>query len=123
MFDSIANSLNIIKKYVDENGAVYLTGGNNFYAVSIEKYDTPWLSTVRQRGRLNALAAEEFFDVATRFVRGEIEWAEPTRKFSCKYNPNRSRGCTCANCPKKLGGAAYWELFSKSCLFRHGRNR
>ena len=119
----IDKSLGIIKKYQNENGSVYLTGGDDFYAVSIEKYDTPWLTSVRQRGRLDALAAEEFFDVAVRYVRGEIKWTEPIRKFSCKFNPNKSKGCTCKNCPKQLGGAAYQELFAKSCLYRETRRK
>ena len=122
MFDS-SEKTHILKKYIDKNGVVYLTGGDDFYAVSVEKRETPWRTSIHQRGRLDALCAGEFFDVATRFVRGEIEWTEPVRKFSCKYNPKRSCGCTDSNCSHVLGGATYREIFGKSCVYRNGRVR
>lgn len=114
---------NVIKQYNHENGDVYVTRGDDFYAVHTIKLTTPWSEEYTSRGRMDALAAGEFFDIACRYVRNEIKWTEPVRKFSCKYNPNRSRGCTCKNCPRALGGAAYHELFAKSCLYRGGRTR
>ena len=113
----------VIKEYNHENGVVYVTGGDEFYAVHTIKLTTPWSEEYKSRGRLDALAADEFFDVACRYVNGEIEWTEPIRKFSCTYNPNRSQGCTCKNCPHALGGAAYHELFAKSCLYRRNKTR
>lgn len=113
----------VIKQYNHENGVVYVTGGDDFYAVHTIKLTTPWSEEYKSRGCLDALAAGEFFDIACRYVRNEIQWTEPVRKFSCKYNPNRSRGCTDKNCPRALGGAAYHELFAKSCLYRGGRTR
>ena len=117
------SSLNAIKVYLHENGDVYVTRGDDFYSVHISKSINPWAEEYKSRGHLDALAAGEFFDIACRYVRNEIKWTEPVRKFSCKYNPNRSRGCTCKNCPRALGGAAYHELFAKSCLYRGGRTR
>ena len=55
---------------------------------------------------------------ATRYIRDEIEWTEPIRKYSCKYNQKHSRGCTEANCPRALGGADYRYIFGISCPFR-----
>ena len=124
MIDTIVDrSLNIVKKYIDENGYVYMTGCDGLYAISIEKQNTPWSSSIYQRGRLDALCADEFFNVAIRFVRGEIAWTEPVRKFSCKYNPTKSRGCTCTNCPRALGGVAYHEIFARTCPYRTTRTR
>ena len=117
------SSLNAIKVYPHENGDVYVTRDDDFYSVHIIKSINPWAEEYKSRGRLDALAAGEFFKVACRYLNNEIEWTEPVRKFSCKYNPNRSRGCTCKNCPRALGGAAYHELFAKSCLYRGGRTR
>lgn len=36
----------------------------------------------------------------------------------CVSNPNRRRKCSAENCPKKLGGSAFWQLFRDSCLYR-----
>lgn len=116
--DASKCSLNIVRKYSDFDGDVLLLRGNSFYMLAVRKKTAPGQEVFRERGRLDALSADELFDVAVRYVRGEIEWAEPIRKFSCKYNPNRSRGCTDANCPRVLGGAAYRELFGKNCPFR-----
>ena len=117
----IDKALRAIKSYHDENGDVMLHKGKNFYWISVVKFETPAREFVRERGRLDALAAAEFFNIAVRYIRGEIEWAEPVRKFSCNYNPNKSRGCTDKNCPKKLGGADYREIFAISCPFRKTR--
>lgn len=109
---------NCVREYQHENGSVSLCRGEQFYYFIIEKRLNPGQTLIRERGHLDFISASEFFDVATRYVRGEIEWTEPIRKFSCKHNPNRSRGCTDTNCPRALGGSAYREIFGTSCPFR-----
>ncbi len=111
------NVPNTIKTYNHENGVVYVTHGVEFYAVHTIKLTTPWSEEYKSRGRMDVLAAGEFFQVACRYLRGEIQWTEPVRKFSCTYNPNKSRGCTDKNCPKKLGGTAYRIIFGTVCPF------
>jgi len=115
------NVPNVIKEYHHRNGEVYITRGDDFYAVYIIKQTTPWAEEYKSRGRLDALAAGEFFKVACRYLNDEIRWTEPVRKFSCKYNPNRSCGCTDTNCPRALGGVAYREIFGATCPFRKTR--
>lgn len=115
------NVPNVIKEYHHRNGDVYITRSDDFYAVYIIKQTTPWAEEYKSRGRLDALAAGEFFKVACRYLNDEIRWTEPVRKFSCKYNPNRSRGCTDTNCPRALGGVAYREIFGATCPFRKTR--
>ena len=115
------NVPNVIKEYHHRNGDVYITRGDDFYAVYIIKQTTPWAEEYKSRGRLDALAAGEFFKVACRYLNDEIRWTEPVRKFSCKYNPNRSCGCTDTNCPRALGGVAYREIFCATCPFRKTR--
>ena len=97
---------------------MYITRGENFYAVHIIKQTSAYSEEYKTRGRLDAIAATEFFNTAVRYVSGEIEWTEPVRKFSCKYNQNHSKGCADKNCPKKLGGADYRYIFGMSCPFR-----
>lgn len=115
------NEPNAIKEYHHRNGEVYITRGDDFYAVHIIKQTAPWAEEYKSRGRLDVLAAAEFFKVACRYLNDEIRWTEPVRKFSCKYNPNRSRGCTDANCPRALGGTAYRGFFGATCPFRKTR--
>ncbi len=112
------NVPNAIKVYNHENGDVYITHGDEFYAVHIVKQTSPYSEQYKSRGRMDAIAAGEFFDVACRYLRGEIQWTEPVRKFTCTYNPNKSRGCTDKNCPKKLGGTDYRMIFGIACPFR-----
>ena len=122
--DIYYQSIGAIKWYEHENGCVTLTGTDGVYAVNIVKQTSSFSERHISRGRLDVLAADEFYNIACRYLRDEIEWREPVRKFSCKYNPNRSRGCTPQNCPRCLGGAAYWEIFAKSCPHRtNGRQR
>ena len=111
----------VIKQYNHENGDAYVTRGEECYAVHTIKLTSPWSEEYKSRGRLDALAAGEFFKVACRYLNDEIEWTEPVRKFSCKYDPNRSRGCTDKNCPRALGGTAYREIFGAACPFRKTR--
>ncbi len=115
------NVSDAVKVYHHENGEVYVTRGEDFYAVHTIKLTSPWSEEYKSRGRLDALAAGEFFKVACRYLNDEIEWTEPVRKFSCKYNPSRSRGCTDKNCPRALGGTAYREIFGTTCPFRKTR--
>ncbi len=112
------NVPNAIKVYHHRNGEVYITHGDDFYAVHIIKQTTPYSEQFISRGRLDHISANEFFQVACRYLRDEIKWTEPTRQHSCKYNPKKSRACNPKNCPKKLGGAAYWEMFGANCMHR-----
>lgn len=106
-----------------EKGCVYLTRVHDFCGVTTIEYGNYNNEIVRTRGRMDATIAEEFFNVACCFIRGEIKWRDPVRKFSCKYNPKKSQGCSAEKCPKKLGGAAYYEIFSKTCIFRKSKTR
>ena len=115
------NVPNAIKVYSHENGDVYVTRGDDFYAVHVVKQTAIYSEEYKTRGRMDAIAANEFFQIACRYLRDEIEWCEPVRKFSCKYNSKVAHGCTDKNCPKRLGGADYREIFGLSCPFRKTR--
>ena len=106
-----------------ERGCVYLSKNNEFYGVTTIEYDSGNNEMVRTRGRMNVNAAEEFFNVAQRFIRGEMAWVEPVREFICTYRKCNPNICHPDNCPSALGGAAYHQIFSKSCLFNSGNCR
>lgn len=112
------NVPNAIKVYHHRNGEFYITHGDDFYAVHIVKQTTPYTEQYISRGRLDHISANEFFQVACRYLRDEIKWTEPARQYSCKYNPKKSRACNPKNCPKELGGADYRDIFGMFCPFR-----
>jgi hypothetical protein len=123
MFDSYEYVMDrnplVVKRYkTAETGCVYLTRGSEFYGVTVIKYTDVENEFVRTRGRMDVNAAEEFYNVACRYIRGEISWTEPVREFGCKYNQKCSKLCAPENCPVVLGGADYHSIFSKSCMFR-----
>lgn len=114
----------VIRTYKQsDKGCVYLTKNSKFYGVTTIEYDGCDNEMVRTRGRMDANAAEEFFNVAQRFIRGEIAWREPVREFTCTYRKCNPSVCDPDNCPGALGGAAYHQIFSKSCLFNSGNSR
>ena len=109
------------KLYHNNNGGVFLGVGNQYCYVAVVKRLAQAQELIRERGHLDYISAVEFFDNACRYVRDEIEWTEPVRKYCCTYNPNRPKGCTDKNCPKKLGGPTYREIFVRTCPFRKTR--
>ena len=115
------NITNVIKVYNHENGDVYVTHSDKFYAVHIIKQTSANGEEYITRGRLDALATTEFFQVAVRYMRGGTKMPEPVRKFSCKYNPKKTLVCTDKNCPEKLGGIDYRTIFGVACPFRKAR--
>lgn len=114
----------VIRTYKNpDKGCVYLTKNSEFYGVTTIEYDSCNDEMVRTRGRMDANTAEEFFNVACCFIRGEIKWREPVREFTCTYRKCNPNICHPDNCPSALGGAAYHQIFSKSCLFNSGHSR
>lgn len=42
---------------------------------------------------------------------------KPSR-CNCSFYPKNIRRCKAKQCPKTLGGEAYWRLFREACLYR-----
>ena len=115
----------VIKKYKKEySGCVYLTHRSKGYGVTvIDNFDC-YNEVVRHRFGMDINAAEEFFNIACRYIREEIKWCEPAiYNFACGYNKSCSKICTPENCPSVLGGTSYHEIFSKSCNFRKSKTK
>ena len=114
----------VIRTYKQpERGCVYLFKNSEFYGVTVIEYVCGNNEMERTRGRMDVNAAEEFFNVAQRFIRGEIAWVEPVREFTCTYRKCNPNICNPDNCPSALGGAAYHQIFAKSCPFNSGNFR
>lgn len=39
-------------------------------------------------------------------------------RCNCSFYPKNIRRCKAKQCPKTLGGEAYWRLFREACLYR-----
>ncbi len=102
-----------IKTYESEYGNVSLMRDMGGYSVLLSKYLNGYSSIMRCRARSFAdieLALDQYRDFIE-FLHGR----QPVNMCSCK---SRRQSCSAKNCPKKLGGVAYWQLFRNSCLYR-----
>ena len=118
------NNPRVIRKYKNaDSGCAYLTRGSEFYVVTVIKYTGAGDEFVSTRGRMDSIAAEDFFNVAKRYIDGEIQWRDPVREFKCAYNKKQVKICSPENCPGALGGREYREIFGSSCPFCRGRSR
>lgn len=114
----------VIRKYQNaDSGCAYLTRGSEFYGVTVIKYTNAGDEMVSTRGRMDSIAAEDFYNVAKRYIDGEIKWREPVHEFKCIYNKQQAKICNSQNCPSVLGGSEYREIFGSSCPFCFGRSR
>jgi hypothetical protein len=114
----------VIRKHQNADlGCAYLTRGSEFYGVTVIEYTKAGNEVVRTRGRMDSIAAEDFFNIAKQFIDGKITWREPVHKFKCAYDKNQKRICSPENCPSALGGREYREIFGSSCPFCCGRSR
>ena len=84
------NDPRVIRKHKNaDSGCAYLTRSSEFYGVTVIKYTGAGDEFVSTRGRMDSIAAEDFFNVAKRYIDGEIQWRDPVREFKCAYNKKR----------------------------------
>lgn len=104
--------LKIHAKYQDKNGEVVLFNENNAFPVMMKKQIRAGNWKCYLRVFYDIEEAIDYYKVCIDQLNNRL----PAR--ICVINPNRRRKCCAKNCPKKLGGDAYWRLFRESCLFR-----
>lgn len=119
--------MKIFAKHFDENGEVYMfrpneiydsatntfkPTGDNTFTVAMEKISPLGNSHIWQRTFYD-------FDVAVDEYRACIDKLHGrTSARTCTANAAGRCKCSAANCPKSLGGAAFWQIFRESCLYR-----
>ena len=119
--------MKIFAKYFNQNGEVYMfrpneiydsatntfkQTGDNTFTVAMEKFSPLGNSHIWQRTFYDfEVAVDEY-----RACIDKLHGRTPAR--TCAVNPNGHRKCSAANCPKSLGGAAFWQIFRESCLYR-----
>lgn len=119
--------MKIFAKYFDENGEVYMfrpneiydsatntfkPTGDNTFTVAMEKFSPLGNSHIFQH---TVYDFEEAVDEYRAYI-DKLHDRVPARM--CAANPNHRCKCSPQNCPQKIGGAAFWQLFRESCLNR-----
>ena len=119
--------MKIFAKYFNENGEVYMFRPNEIYdratntfkptdektfTVAMEKFSPLGNSHILQH---TVYDFEEAVDEYRAYI-DKLHDRVPARM--CAANPVARCKCSAANCPKSLGGAAFWQIFRESCLYR-----
>lgn len=116
--------MKIFAKYFDENGEVYMfrpneiydsatntfkPSGDNTFTVAMEKFSPLGNSHIWQH---TVYDFEEAIDEYRACI-DRLNGRTPVR--TCVANPAGRCKCSAANCPKSLGGAAFWQIFREAC--------
>lgn len=102
--------MKILVKYSTNKGDLWMGQGEQYFGVACHTLISPGSWRIREFGRLSHEDALEKFAE----LKAELDGRQYI-KPKCKYSAARTRPCNLRNCPKKIGGAAYWEIFSNSC--------
>lgn len=108
--------LKIVKQYHDENGSVYLSQGRKLCSIHVIQRENGVVTTLRERCDLPPLIAASFYEKAVRFVQGKDPWVEPCRQ--CTFKQEDVKKCCAKNCPREIGGRAFYEIFGMYCRYR-----
>lgn len=112
-----------LKEFSNHRGNVSVTFDGLAYNVRYTSYSnmkTGRPEMVRDFGHLDGVMAGEYFAAAKNELKGK-NWVEPARR--CTYVTKGAKACRRDTCPKKLGGAAYWDIFSLTCPYRCNKTR
>lgn len=104
--------LKIQANYVANNGEVFMFNNETMFSVFMKRKVQPGLFRCYVR---NFYEFEEALDDYKACI-DKLNNRVPARM--CSVNPKHRRRCCAQNCPKRLGGAAYWQLFREACLNR-----
>ncbi|MDE6478241.1 MAG: hypothetical protein K2L94_03260 [Alphaproteobacteria bacterium] len=105
--------MKVLQEYSVPQGDAWLLQGDVYYVVVCRTNMSPGVVRIKQWGRLSHEAALERYARVRATLLGQ-----PYVRPHCRYSPSRIKVCRSKNCPAKLGGAAYWEIFATSCLFK-----
>lgn len=102
-----------VTEYSTDNGTVMILQGTKYFCVACHTLISPGGWRIREFGRLSyEEALEKFAEMKAEL--NNCVYAKPR----CKYSSVRTRPCNSRNCPKRLGGAAFWEIFSNTCCYK-----
>ncbi len=118
--------MKIYAKYFNQNGEVYMFRPKEMYDASTNTFRPTTSEFVIGMEKVSKLGNSHIwqhtvydFEEAIDEYRAcidKLNGRTPAR--TCVVNPVERCKCSAANCPKSLGGAAYWQIFRESCLYR-----
>lgn len=112
-----------VKEFCNRRGKVSVTFDGFTYNVRYTLYSNQKSGrpvTIREFTNLDGMLAGEYFAAAKNELKGK-PWVEPV--LSCTYMKKGAKICSRDRCPSKLGGAAYWDIFSLTCPYRQYKSR
>ncbi len=104
--------MNILAKYHDEKGSVFISKEDNAFFVVMQKKNGPGVYHCYTKGFY------DFEEAIDEYKACIDKLYDKVADRVCVVRQNRHCKCSAKNCPKKLGGKAYWQLFRDACLFR-----
>lgn len=105
--------MKILAKYSTTKGDLWMGRGEKYFGIACRTFIAPGNCRIREFGRMSYEEALEKFAE----LKAELD-GRTYIKPKCKYSAARTRPCNSRNCPAKLGGAAFWQIFRDSCLYR-----
>ena len=104
--------IKVLQAFHNGNGDAYLIKAADGYSVSVTEIQAPGIYRHSYSGRLSHSTAMEQYNSHVTILGGR-----PVRvtKCTCGGAPRR---CCAEHCPDELGGAAFWEIFGNSCLYK-----
>lgn len=102
-----------LTEYSTNRGELWLLQGNQYFGVVCHIQTAPGSWRIREFGHMNYEEALEKFDE----MQAELD-NRPYTKPRCTYSSKCIRPCRSCCCPAKLGGTAYWDIFSNSCYYK-----
>ena len=111
----------ILAKYSNERGWVRLTATDTVYSnqeKAFKKIDAFVISMQENDGQYWSKTVYDINQAVTEYRACLKQLRNRTLANMCAENPAARCKCSANNCPKSLGGAAFWQLFRTSCLNR-----
>ena len=113
----------VVKEFSNRSGNVSIAFDGFAYNVRYtlcSNFKTGRPEIIREFRQLDGVMADEYFAAAKNELKGKT-WVEPAHV--CGYVTKTAKVCRRNTCPKKLGGADYWDIFSVSCPYRCNKTR
>ncbi len=103
-------------EYSNRNTDVYFMRDGDTFIIRVQKYIAPGNWNCRIYSSRNYDNALEMLEAVLTVARG----GRPAKK--CAFAGSFDKcDCRAANCPDRLGGVAYWQIFHRACPYRKTR--
>lgn len=105
-----------IKAFHSKHGEVHLLTDGTKFVTRICTFLGRGATRIHDYSGDSLDAATELYEMACVHIRGYRPQPAPDTK--CAYNPQNIKACSASNCPREVGGRAFWEFFGGTCKHR-----